>query len=116
MYLKQKASGAIGMVRVLKELPGVAGVIQDSGGQPLDIEDPTALRRYLAAGALVANGEPPTIVTLPGGVSGRTVLVEWPGGRSLVIKQSLPKLRVAVDWFCDPARVHREALGLRWAS
>jgi tRNA A-37 threonylcarbamoyl transferase component Bud32 len=46
-------------------------------------------------------------------VSGRTVLVEWPDGRGRVFKQALPKLRVAVDWFSDPARVHREALGLR---
>jgi len=53
---------------------------------------------------------------LPGGVSGRTVRVEWPGGRGLVFKQALPKLRVAVDWFSDPGRIHREALGLRWAA
>jgi hypothetical protein len=49
-------------------------------------------------------------------VSGRTVLVEWPDGRGRVFKQALPKLRVAVDWFSDPTRVHREALGLRWLA
>jgi len=86
------------------------------GAQPLDIEDPVALRGYLAAAGLLASGEPISIAVLPGGVSGRTVRVEWPDGRGLVFKQSLPKLRVAVDWFSDPARVHREALGLRWAS
>lgn len=31
-----------------------------------------------------------------------------------VIKQALEKLRVKADWFSDPARVHREAAGLRW--
>jgi tRNA A-37 threonylcarbamoyl transferase component Bud32 len=31
-----------------------------------------------------------------------------------VLKQALEKLRVSVDWFSDPERVHREALGLRW--
>jgi hypothetical protein len=41
------------------------------------------------------------------------VLIEWPDGRGRVFKQALPKLRVAVDWFSDPARIHREALGLR---
>jgi aminoglycoside phosphotransferase (APT) family kinase protein len=53
------------------------------------------------------------VTVLAGGVSGRTVLVEWPDGRGRVFKQALPKLRVAVDWFSDPTRIHREALGLR---
>ena len=30
------------------------------------------------------------------------------------MKQALPKLRVKADWFSDPARVRREAEGLRW--
>src|SRR4051794_9079867 len=86
--------------------------------EPLDIEDPTVLRRYLAAAGLLADAESTavTITVLPGGVSGRTVLVEWPDGRGRVFKQALPKLRVAVDWFSDPVRVHREALGLRWLA
>jgi hypothetical protein len=84
------------------------------GTDSLDIEDPAALRQYLAANGLVTGSEEVTITVLPGGVSGRTVLVEWPDGRGLVFKQALAKLRVAVDWFSDPTRVHREALGLRW--
>jgi aminoglycoside phosphotransferase (APT) family kinase protein len=32
----------------------------------------------------------------------------------MVLKQSLAKLRVAVDWFSSPQRVHREALAMRW--
>src|SRR3954449_8437488 len=86
------------------------------GADSLDIEDPTALRRYLAAAGLLADGEPVTTTVLPGGVSSRTVLVEWPDGRGRVFKQALPKLRVAVDWFSDPVRIHREALGLRWLA
>jgi 5-methylthioribose kinase len=35
-------------------------------------------------------------------------------GEAWVLKQALAKLRVDVDWFSDPKRVHREALGLRW--
>jgi 5-methylthioribose kinase len=81
---------------------------------PLNIEDRDALLRYLAATGRLREGEPVTFSVLPGGVSSRTVLVEWPNGRGWVLKQALPKLRVAVDWFSDPARVHREALGLRW--
>ena len=53
---------------------------------------------------------------LAGGVSNRTVLVEFPerpSRESWVLKQALAKLRVKVDWFSDPARIGREALGLR---
>jgi aminoglycoside phosphotransferase (APT) family kinase protein len=86
------------------------------GTDQLDIENPAILRRYLAAVGLLAEGEEVTMTVLPGGVSGRTVLVEWPDGRGRVFKQALPKLRVAVDWFSDPTRIHREALGLRWLA
>lgn len=42
------------------------------------------------------------------------MLVRRAGGDAWVVKQALSKLRVEVDWFSDPERVHREALGLRW--
>ncbi len=84
------------------------------GTDSLDIENPTTLRQYLAANGLLSESEEVTITALPGGVSGRTVLVVWPDGRGRVFKQALAKLRVAVDWFSDPTRIHREALGLRW--
>ncbi len=32
------------------------------------------------------------------------------------MKQALAKLRVKVDWFSDPSRIHREALGLVWLN
>ena len=85
-------------------------------GLPLDIENPTDLRRYLVAAGLLTDREDVSIVVLPGGVSSRTVLVERRAGPGWVFKQSLAKLRVAVDWFSDPTRIHREALGLRWAA
>jgi 5-methylthioribose kinase len=40
--------------------------------------------------------------------------VRFADGREWVIKQALAKLRTKADWFSDPARVHREALGIRW--
>jgi len=49
---------------------------------------------------------------LHGGVSNRTVRVRLPSGEEWVVKQALAKLRVSVDWFADPARIHREALGM----
>ena len=81
----------------------------------LDIEQPGALVGYLKETGRVGEGEEPVVRVLAGGVSNRTVLVEWPEvGEAWVVKQALPKLRVAVDWFSDPQRIHREALGLRW--
>ncbi|HXV98630.1 MAG TPA: aminoglycoside phosphotransferase family protein, partial [Anaerolineae bacterium] len=58
----------------------------------------------------------PAIRNLAGGVSNRTVWVQRTGGEAWVLKQALPKLRVSVDWFSSPERIHREALGLRWLA
>jgi 5-methylthioribose kinase len=81
----------------------------------LDIEQPGALVGYLKGTGRVGEGEEPVVRVLAGGVSNRTVLVERPeAGEAWVVKQALPKLRVTVDWFSDPERIHREALGLRW--
>ncbi|MCX5661578.1 MAG: aminoglycoside phosphotransferase family protein [Planctomycetota bacterium] len=80
----------------------------------LDIEHPDALLAYLRAAGQIGPAETPTIRNLAGGVSNRTVLVERASGEGWVLKQALAKLRVKVDWFSDPARIHREAAGLRW--
>ena len=80
----------------------------------LDIEQPDQLLAYLRATNRIAPDETPQMRTLTGGVSNRTVLVKRRSGEAWVLKQALAKLRVQVDWFSDPARVHREALGLRW--
>ncbi len=71
---------------------------------------------YLRANGRIAPDENPSVRVLAGGVSNRTVLVERANGESWVIKQALPKLRVAVDWFCPPDRAAREALGMRWLN
>jgi tRNA A-37 threonylcarbamoyl transferase component Bud32 len=62
----------------------------------------------------MAADETPAIRVLAGGVSNKTVLVERPGGAAWVLKQSLAKLRTEADWFSDPARIRREALGLTY--
>ncbi len=82
----------------------------------LDIEQPEALLAYLRASERIAPDEEPRFAVLTGGVSNRTVLVERSNGDAWVIKQALPKLRVQVDWFSPPERIHREALGLRWLA
>jgi 5-methylthioribose kinase len=80
----------------------------------LDIEQPGALTAYLRETGRIAPDEEPVVQVLAGGVSNRTVLVERGNGESWVVKQALAKLRVKVDWFSNPERIHREALGLRW--
>jgi aminoglycoside phosphotransferase (APT) family kinase protein len=82
----------------------------------LDIERSEALLAWLRRTGRIEPGEEPAITVLAGGVSNRTVLIERPGGEAWVLKQALGKLRVAVDWFSPPERVHREALGLRWLA
>lgn len=84
--------------------------------EPLDIENPMRLRTYLRSRGLIGSPEEVEVHVLEGGVSNRTVLVHRGHGRSWVLKQALGKLRVEVDWFSDPARIHREALGLRWLA
>lgn len=87
-------------------------------GINLDIEDHASLVDWLRASGRIEREEQPRVETLTGGVSNRTVLVQRVGtdGDAWVIKQGLEKLRVQADWFCDPARVHREAAGLRWLA
>ena len=80
---------------------------------PIDIEQPDTLAAYLRDTGRIGPDEPPRIRMLAGGVSNRTVLVERASGEAWVLKQALAKLRVAVDWFSDPSRIHREALGLK---
>ena len=82
----------------------------------LDIEQSDALIAWLRANGHIGPDETPGITVLGGGVSNRTVLVERSSGEAWVMKQALAKLRVKVDWFSPPERVHREALGLRWLA
>jgi len=79
----------------------------------LNIETPGMLEEYLREKQHIYAGEIAAIKRLEGGVSNRTVWVQRQDGESWVVKQALEKLRVAVDWFSSPARIHREALGLR---
>lgn len=82
---------------------------------PLDVENHAQLLDYLRERNCLESGAHVECHTLAGGVSSRTVLVRPVRGRvaGWVIKQSLAKLRTPVDWFCDPARIQREAQALR---
>src|SRR5947209_19746676 len=52
-----------------------------------------------------------TGVPLPGGVASDIRLVQTPDGE-VVVKAALPKLKVAADWFSDPARSATEVAAL----
>lgn len=84
--------------------------------QQLNIENQGELLAYLQETGRISAPETLAVQVLAGGVSNRTVLVTRPHGESWVLKQALSKLRVPVDWFSSPARVHREALGMRWLA
>lgn len=93
----------------------------DAATTSLDIEQPEALLNYLRSSGVLSRDVRPTLRVLEGGVSNRTVLVEFedPGsGREVgwVLKQALAKLRVKADWYSDPSRILREAQGLRWLA
>lgn len=87
-----------------------------SSGADLDIEDRSRLVAYLRERGILSLDQEPDVRKLEGGVSNRTVLVKRKSGPAFVVKQALAKLRVAVDWYSPPERIHREALGLEWLS
>lgn len=80
----------------------------------LDIENTEQLIQYLRSKGHIAADETPSARNLRGGVSSRTVWLDRQDGTAWVLKQSLEKLRVKVDWFSDPQRVHCEAECARW--
>jgi 5-methylthioribose kinase len=54
-------------------------------------------------------------INLDGGVASDVAIVSDEEGREIVVKQALPKLKVAADWRCDPARSSQEVEALRVA-
>lgn len=82
----------------------------------MNIESVEDLHNYLRDSNRIASDESVVVQPLSGGVSNRTVLITRHDGTSWVMKQALEKLRVDVDWYSDPRRVEREALGMSWLS
>jgi 5-methylthioribose kinase len=81
---------------------------------PIDIEQPDQLLQYLNESRRISQNEQIQIHNLRGGISNKTVLIKRPNREAWVLKQALPKLRVDVDWFSDPRRIHAEALALKY--
>ena len=74
------------------------------------ILDPAKLEGYLRGRGWVDG--PATIRALGGGISNQVWRIET-GGKSFVLKQALPKLRVEQDWFCDPERIYEECAAIQ---
>jgi len=85
----------------------------ENGKKMVDVENQLSLINYLRDRGHLGASDRVEHHVLDGGVSNKTVLVRLPGGCEWVIKQALPRLRVASEWLSDPARVHREAAGMR---
>ena len=56
---------------------------------------------------------PSHVTALSGGVSNTVLLAEFDYGQRLVLKQSLPRLRVEEEWLCDRSRILRECAALK---
>ncbi len=69
--------------------------------------DQTSAPGYLRSRGLLPPGVQPEVQVLGWGVSNILLKVTW-GQGCLVVKQSLPKLRVEDDWFADRSRIYRE--------
>ncbi len=67
---------------------------------------------YLRARGLMGEAPEARVRPLSGGISNAVLRVDW-GGGSLVVKQSLPELRVRGHWAFDPRRILAEAECLR---
>jgi 5-methylthioribose kinase len=79
--------------------------------RPRDLVDErTALAVLVDLGVAPAN-VPVEVRPLSGGISNVVLAAAWPGGR-VVLKQSLPKLRVTADWPFDRARIINERRAL----
>lgn len=79
--------------------------------KPVVLLDEKTAPGALAELGVAPPGVPVTVRPLAGGISNIVLAAEWPGGRA-VLKQSLPKLRVAADWPFDRSRIVNERRAL----
>ena len=84
-------------------------------GEPPGLLSADTAAAYLARRGLIAPGAHVTMEALGGGVS-NVVLAARTDDRAMVLKQSLPRLRVADEWLVKRERVLTEAAALSWAG
>lgn len=84
-------------------------------GEPPDLLSADTAAAYLVRRGLIAPSAHVTTEALGGGIS-NVVLAARTEGRAMVLKQSLPRLRVADEWLVKRERVLTEAAALSWAG
>jgi aminoglycoside phosphotransferase (APT) family kinase protein len=77
--------------------------------------DAATVVAYLIARGVVPDDAELAVEELSGGVSGTVLAVRGPG-IALVVKQALPRLRVAEEWIAPARRTDTEAAALRLAA
>lgn len=75
----------------------------------IELTPQTAVAYARARGLVPSRGV--TVRELPGGVSASVVALEW-GGSGLVLKQALPRLRVADEWLAKQERTDTEVAAM----
>jgi tRNA A-37 threonylcarbamoyl transferase component Bud32 len=80
-----------------------------------DKVDDEGLLEALRACGLLRRGEEARLRPLTGGVSSDVFRVETRGGRTLVVKRSIPQLRVKAEWLAPVERIAGEVRWLRLA-
>ena len=114
LFVTEQLGGPLAPVGTLND--EAAAAVGDVHARAPGHRRPTlALAGYLAAsGRARSRARGPTIAALPGGrLQSAPSEISFPSGKAWVLKQALPKLRVPVDWFADPARTHREARAIQ---
>ena len=89
------------------------------GPMPFSLTADNAIAYLVERGVVdVAAAGVATAETLGGGVSNIVVRVSTPGDSdgALVVKQSLPQLRVPQEWLADRHRIHREWASIRYLA
>jgi 5-methylthioribose kinase len=81
-----------------------------------NIEKKEELFEYLNHRLQIDASDISQIQILKGGVSNRTVRIQFSNGITWVCKQALKKLRVKEDWFSHPRRIIREAFGMEYLN
>ena len=82
----------------------------DPGGSVVggnQVLDPRSLPAFLRGRGVVPGAADVRVRSLAGGVSNIVLRADWSGG-CIVVKQSLPRLRVEADWEFDRARIFVE--------
>jgi len=85
------------------------------GAEPAALLTVDTVGAYAVRRGLIPDASEARVASLGGGVS-NVVLAVGADDRQVVVKQALPRLRVAEEWLAKRERIATEAAALRWAA